>query len=414
VLLNLVGNGIKFTEEGHVSVGVGLAARSEGRVKLEFVVQDSGIGIDPEKVASIFDPFEQADTSTSRRYGGTGLGLTICERLVRMMNGRIWVDSTSGVGSCFRFTCEMDLAPGEHVPPEPVLLGRSILVVDGRALSRHVLTEMLTHAGAKVQRVSDGAEALARLRWAARENAPFDAALIDVSCPSLDAFGVVEALADEPSIPTSVVAMLPSAARNEQAARCARMGLPCLVKPLIEAGAMREIAAAIAGESPSDQEGSGDSPGDDRRGGRGARDPEEVELPEGLRVLLAEDNRINQVLAIRLLRDKGCDVTLAGNGAEAVDRFESGTFDLVLMDVQMPEMSGLEATAAIRRADGGRDVPIVAMTAHAMTGDRERCLAAGMDDYVSKPVSSGTLFEVMLRALEARGGRQEPSPGRGA
>jgi CheY-like chemotaxis protein/HPt (histidine-containing phosphotransfer) domain-containing protein len=362
-------------------------------------VRDTGIGIPPEKRRLIFRPFTQADSSTTRQYGGTGLGLTISARLVELMGGRIWVESEVGRGSTFHFTARLGVrtdAPPRPPPQADALRGLPVLVVDDNATNRLILEELLTRWGVNVATADGGAAALGVLERAHEAGEPFALVLSDVHMPGMDGFTLAERLRGHPDLAGAVVMMLTSGSRPQDAARCRELGVAAqLSKPVRRSELRRAILAAVgqagaAEESP--QAGAGPAP--DVR---------------PLRVLLAEDNLVNQKLAVRLLEKQRHRVTLAANGREALAALEKESFDVVLMDVQMPEVDGLEATAALREREKGtgRHVPILALTAHAMKGDRERCLEAGMDGYLAKPLRARELYAA-LAALEA-GGRPRPA-----
>jgi PAS domain S-box-containing protein len=389
VLINLVGNAIKFTEAGEVVVEVSREpGESDGSTTmLRFTVRDSGIGIAPEKLRAIFEPFAQADSSTTRQYGGTGLGLAICSRIVELMGGRIEVESTPGAGSVFHFTARLQVATSRAATRPRAdaarLKGRRALVVDDNRANRLILEEQLRRWEMQVESVAAGAPALTRFREHAGSSEPFDVVLLDCYMPGMDGFTVAEALKHEPRSQAATILMLTSAGQPGDAARCRALGVAgYLTKPIGQRELLEAILAAME-LTPEQAAATGPvtrhSLSEQRR---------------SLAVLLAEDHPVNQTLAVRLLEKQGHRVTVAGNGQEAVTAVLGSAFDVVLMDVQMPHMSGLEATALIRaheRKTGGH-VPIIAMTAHAMKGDRERCLDAGMDGYLAKPISPRDLY----------------------
>ncbi len=393
IVVNLVGNAIKFTERGEVVVRVGLESQTAEGFCLHFAVSDTGIGIAPEQQEQIFEAFTQADASTTRRYGGTGLGLTIASRLVELMGGRLRVESALGRGSTFHFTAH--LAPAK----EPV--GRSaaapvylrdlpVLVVDDNATNRRVLQEMLAHWGLRPTVVDGGQAALAALEQARAAGTPFLLVLLDGHMPEMDGFALAERIQQGPEGARITVVMLTSAGGPEDIARCRQLGIHAyLMKPIKQSELFNTLVKALGSPVPRlEPTAAGPQPASPA-----GRRP--------LQVLLAEDNPVNQKLAVRLLEKQGHTVAVANNGKEALAALERQPFDLVLMDVEMPEMGGLEATTAIRRKEQetGRHVPIIAMTAHAMKGDRERCLAAGMDGYVSKPIPAKDLFAVIADLL---------------
>jgi signal transduction histidine kinase/CheY-like chemotaxis protein len=395
IVVNLVGNAIKFTEHGEVVLRVQQQSRTNDGVCLHFTVSDTGIGIPAEKQHVIFEAFTQADGSTTRKYGGTGLGLTICSKLVTMMGGRIWVESQAGAGSTFHFTAQFGVPPpaaaSPAAAPPAALRDLPVLIVDDNATNRQILQEMVLQWGMKPATVPDGAAALAALDRASQAGEPFAAVLLDVMMPHMDGFAVAERIKNNPAVPPCAVIMLSSAAERGAAERCRSMGLAGYsTKPIKQAELLNAIQTAVGATAPVPVPA--------------ASQPCQVRLECGrcLRVLLADDNLVNQKLAVRLLEKRGHNVFVAGNGLEALDAWKRESFDLALMDVQMPEMGGFEATALIRESEKttGRHLPIIAMTAHAMKGDRERCLQAGMDAYVSKPLDSQKLFETMDRLLQ--------------
>ncbi len=393
VLLNLVGNAIKFTEAGEILVEVELESVGSPGQCLHFRVRDTGIGIPAEKQDLIFEAFSQADGSTTRKFGGTGLGLTISARLVEAMGGQIWVESEPGQGSCFHFTAwfgvdaEQALLSG---PADAPVSGLTVLVVDDNATNRRVLSEMLWSLHMRPALASGAREALTQMRRAAERGHPFPLVLTDCHMPEMDGFELVSQINKSAGLAGSVVLMLTSGEHRGDLARCRELGVSVyLTKPVRRADLYASIRRAL-GESFLAQH--------KPELARVRRRP----LGSGRRILLAEDNRVNQRVASRMLENAGHSVVLAETGKEALDAHAQESFDLVLMDVQMPEMDGWEATAAIRARErpAGLHTPIVAMTAHAMGGDRERCLLAGMDDYISKPVNSATLLEVVERVCQ--------------
>jgi len=398
VILNLVGNAVKFTSSGDVHVEVSRAASDLGRntpgdpCTLQFTVRDTGIGIPADKQALIFEAFTQADGSTTRRYGGTGLGLAICWRLVKMMGGALRVDSVAGQGSNFIFTVDATVSM-----PRPVaaglaaerLAGMRVLVVDDNAINRRVLQEMLTRWGMLPVLAESGSAALAILD-ANRGKDPFAFVLLDLNMPGMDGLHLAELLSRRPEMRGAMMMMLTSANPPGIVKRCRDVGIAVsLTKPVRQAlllSEIRRLAGAAAEPKPET---------------RVVQPPAAAAKPATvpLRVLLAEDNPVNQRLAVAILSKRGHTVVVAGDGRQAVEAYERERFDVVLMDVQMPELNGFEATARIRAQERvtGERLPIVALTAHAMTGDRERCLASGMDDYLAKPLNAASLVETVER-----------------
>jgi len=390
IMVNLIGNAIKFTDHGEVLASVEEESREETCVTLHFVVADTGVGVPKEKQALIFEAFTQADGSATRRFGGTGLGLAISSQLVKMMGGRIWVESEEGKGSKFHFTARLGLAKSPKaelpLPPAACLQGLRVLVVDDNATNRLILAERLRRWGCNPTSAESGEAALSAMKRAAEAGEPFSLVLTDAQMPGMDGFALVEHIQRHPEFSRPTIMMLTSTGQRLDVTRCRELGVAAyLVKP-IRGHELRDALLAVIGmkvqEVPPRELARRQSPREDQR------------PPTGLRILLAEDNPVNQYFALRLLQKRGYEVVLAGSGREVLAALEKQTFDLILMDVQMPEMDGFEATAAIREKEKatGTHVPIVAMTAHAMAGDRERCLAAGMDNYVSKPIRSQELF----------------------
>ncbi|MDX2170167.1 MAG: response regulator [Deltaproteobacteria bacterium] len=393
VLVNLVGNAIKFTDSGEVVVHTGLEHATDAEVLLHLSVRDTGIGITAEQRTRVFQAFEQADSSTTRRYGGTGLGLTICARLVAMMEGRIWVESEPGQGSTFHFTARFKRLREATLPSVTGDLAAQLrdlpaLVVDDNATNRRLIEQLLRNWQMHPTLVDGGAEALRALLRARAAGTPFPLVLIDGRMPEMDGFALAARIQEDPTLTGSTVLMLTSDDRPGDLARCRELGIAAyLVKPIRQTELLDAIVTALGSPHPA-----------------AAPAPSRVAQPargRGLRVLLAEDNLVNQRLAMRLLEKRGHLVVVANNGREALANHLTQPFDLVLMDVQMPEMDGFEATAALRARErgSGQRLPIVAMTAHAMKGDRERCLLAGMDEYIAKPIQAAELFELIERLL---------------
>jgi two-component system sensor histidine kinase/response regulator len=409
VVTNLVGNAVKFTERGEVVVTVTLEAEEADGIRLRFLVRDTGIGIPPAKQALVFDAFTQAEGSTTRRFGGTGLGLTISRRLVALMGGDLRVESEVGRGSAFSFTARFGAGAPAEAPAAPdtaPLRGLRALVVDDGATNRRLYEEILRRWGMRVTAVDAADAALAAVREALAGGDPFRLVLSDVQMPGTDGLGLAAALRQERPSGGPVVILLSSGGRPGDAARCRQLGVAAYVtKPATQQELLDAILAALDSTSP----------------GRPARLVTRHSLRERrsrLRVLLAEDHPVNQKLAVRLLERHGHTVTVAATGREALAALESGPFDVVLMDVQMPEVDGFEATAVVRRREAEvaagtwvppvdstyarrGHVPIVALTAHALKGDEERCLAAGMDAYLPKPVRGEHLVAVLERLQEA-------------
>jgi two-component system sensor histidine kinase/response regulator len=417
ILVNLVGNAIKFTERGEIVLTVEVAGgtATDRAVALRFSVRDTGIGIAPEKRDLIFGAFAQADSSTTRRYGGTGLGLPISAHLVRMMGGEIQVESEVGRGSIFAFTLRLDRAPEETVqyrPPsceaetlkQTALAGLPVLVVDDNKTNRQILSEMLTAWGSRPTAVESGAAAMQALGQAAAAGEPFRLALLDGNMPEMDGFMLADAITRQPAATLPAIMMLSSGDPVADAARCRELGLAAyLVKPVKPSELLRAMLAALPAPGSSGSKAPG-------KGGGHPSAPMPLAFDAGSRepgarslaVLVAEDNRVNQVVVRRILEQQGHTVTIAENGRKALEALAQGRFDLLLLDVQMPETSGYEVAAAIREQEHGtgRRLPIIALTAHAMKGDRERCLAAGMDGYMAKPLQRAELVAAIRSVLE--------------
>jgi signal transduction histidine kinase/CheY-like chemotaxis protein len=400
VVYNLVGNAIKFTKEGEVVLGVrALEITGEERL-LQFTVTDTGIGIPPEKQESIFEAFNQADTSTTRRYGGTGLGLTISARFVGMMGGKIWVESEPGRGTSFHFTARLRVTGAQAIKigaivPSETLRGVKALVVDDNKSSLGILERMLKRWGMNPTTVEGGEEAIGHLCFAREAGDPYALILMDMHMPNMDGLGLLERIRQSSPMATATIMMLTSTDHRVDGARRLELGVAAhLVKPIRQSELQVVIARALGAK-----EHGGAIPLLMRFSVEDGRDPLAC-----LNVLLVEDNAVNQRLAARLLEKRGHRVVVTANGREALAALEKGNFDLVFMDVQMPEMDGLEATTEIRKKEqlSGRHQPVIALTAHAMKGDQERCLAAGVDGYLTKPIRPQELDAVLLGYVSRR------------
>jgi PAS domain S-box-containing protein len=393
VIVNLVGNAIKFTESGEVLLQVEHEGGEAGEAALSFVVADTGVGIPADKQDVIFEAFAQADSSTTREYGGTGLGLAIASRLVQMMGGSILVESHPGKGSRFSFTCRFGrpaVAVDRRPPPES-LRGLRVLVVDDNATNRRILEEMLSHWEMRPETVSGGRAALEQLQRAADDGEPYPLILLDGNMPQMDGFAVAEEIKKNPRLVGSAIMMLTSSARPGDRARCVELGVASYLSKPVKRSDLFDTLTEVLG----------------RGHGRPSRPPRPTPVPHSagyrrLRVLVAEDNVVNQQVVMGFLDRAGHAAVVVRTGGEVLTALERHDFDIVLMDVQMPELDGLETTAAIRKKERstGRHVPIVALTAHVVKGDEERCLEAGMDAYVPKPLRARELFAAMERALE--------------
>jgi two-component system, sensor histidine kinase and response regulator len=401
IILNLVGNAIKFTEQGEVVLSVQVLTHVKDELQLRFTVADTGIGISPDKQAAVFEAFKQADGSMTRKYGGTGLGLTISSRLVDLMGGKIWVESELGEGSRFHFTANFKMqksASRTIVPRDPTTLrDMRVLVVDDNATNRHILVRMLETWRMAPSVADSGAKAMVTLTEAKGLGRAFPLILLDAQMPEMDGFALAEYIKRHPSFRAATIMMLSSAGQRGDAMRCRELGVAAyLTKPVRQSELMDAILTALGTRAKSEAK------------------PVLVtrhslrESQHRLRVLLAEDNAVNQLVALRLLERFGHTVTVAASGKKALEAWERESFDAILMDVQMPEMNGWEATQAIRekeRTIGGR-IPIIAMTAHAMKGDDERCFAAGMDDYLTKPIRTEELMAVLEKVGMRKVGRE--------
>jgi signal transduction histidine kinase/CheY-like chemotaxis protein/HPt (histidine-containing phosphotransfer) domain-containing protein len=390
ILLNLVGNAIKFTHQGEVVVRAGIDSEQGDTRLVRFTVADTGIGIPPEKQRFIFDPFTQADTSTTRKYGGTGLGLTISARLAFMMGGKIWLQSEVGRGTQFHFTARLQVAqsaskPANLVPGEN-LRGMRVLIVDDNATNRRILLGILKRWELETTEASSGQQALEELAAAHRAGRPYQLVLTDMHMPEMDGFTLVETIRNQPGLSTTAIMMLTSAGHRGDTERCRELGIASyILKPIrrweLLSAVMKAFGKSKAFEQTSPQF---DRPAADFK----------------LNILLAEDNRVNQAVAMLTIEKLGHSVVLANTGKEALALLAKQSFDLVLMDIQMPEMDGLTATKAISEVEKQTQshLPIIAMTAHAMKGDREHCLESGMDGYVSKPIRARELEEAITSA----------------
>ena len=404
VIVNLLGNAIKFTHQGEIVLRVTAEEPAVDDILLHASVSDTGIGIPIERQQSIFEAFTQADGSVTRRYGGTGLGLTISSRIVELMGGRLRLESEPGRGSRFHFTASVTAAKAQPLAVAPsdlvALEDRTVLIVDDNATNRRILHEMLLSWRMAPSAVSSVAEAIAALRAAKEAGRPIDLVLADVQMPVADGFTLAAAMTSDPTITGPRIVMLTSAGQPGDAARCRQLGVAGYLTKPINRSEVRDALVQALSIEPTELDPMGRPPLVTRHSLREAR-------PSG-RILVVEDNAVNQLVARRLLEKGGHAVTVANNGREALALLTAASFDgfaCVLMDVQMPEMDGFEATAVIRereRQTPGVHLPIIAMTAHTMKGDAERCLEAGMDAYVSKPIQPDALFEAIQPFINAQ------------
>ncbi len=405
VVLNLIGNAVKFTEQGEVALKVQADLIEEKFCTLHFMVSDTGIGIPSDKLESIFESFSQADTSTTREFGGTGLGLTISRRLVEMMGGRIWVESLLGRGSCFHFTARLGESHSSFsakpvAQASSVLAGAKVLIVDDNRTNRRILEGILTHWDMVPVVACDGEQALMLYQAAIEERKPFSLVLTDMHMPKMDGFDLIERLKGNSAPCNSTIMMLTSGGQRGDAQRCQTLGIAAyLLKPVRQAELREAIIRVLTT--------------------RDAKEPNPMITRSSLRdhavgnktlkILLAEDNLVNQKLATRMLEKRNHTVTVVLNGKEALAALKKEAYDLALMDMQMPEMDGFEATRILREQEKstGKHLPVIAMTALAMNGDRERCLEAGMDGYLSKPIRPQELDTALDALVELKEGQSK-------
>ncbi|MBV9302722.1 MAG: response regulator [Acidobacteriaceae bacterium] len=394
ILINLVGNAVKFTERGEVVVTVEELSRTDDSTELHFAVRDTGIGIPLENQAKIFGAFSQGDGSMARKYGGTGLGLAICKRLVELMDGRMWLESEPGIGSTFHFTTKLRVQDSPTARPALIqpeeLRNVHVLIVDDNFTNRRLLEGMLTRWGMRATAVESGRAGLQALQVAKSTGHPFPLVLLDGHMPEMDGFMMAEIMREDGSMSETEIMMLTSAGNVGDGARCRELGISAyLVKPVRQRELIESLCSVINRTRRPDRLITRHTLREDRK---------------RRRILLAEDNPVNQKVAVKLLQQRGYDIAVAEDGQAAIDALETSSFDLVLMDVQMPNMDGFKATAAIRKKEQltGGHIPIVAMTANAMKGDQEQCLAAGMDAYVSKPIRAAELDATIRNCLNWR------------
>jgi CheY-like chemotaxis protein len=394
VLINLVGNAIKFTEHGEVCVDISLQEVTNNRACLQVSVRDTGIGIALDQQGGLFQEFQQAQTSGNRLYGGTGLGLAVSRSIVTLMGGEIGLKSTPGEGTTITFHAHFDVSPGSQpaapIPSEEDFEGLPTLIIDDNATNRSILSELTRQWKMKPHACDSGESGLAELSRAADEGYPYRLVLLDEQMPGMDGFEVLDRIRRNPVLQSAVIMMLTSCDQVTSAARCRQMGVETyLIKPISPSDLLASIRLAIGVHTPAST----------------------VTLPIAvmpasslsLRILLAEDNLVNQRVAMTMLGKMGHRITLATNGLDALEQWRQSDFDLILMDVQMPEMTGLQATTQIRQEEAlGAHVPIVAMTASAMSEERDRCLAAGMDAFISKPVSYKVIEQMIIATISHR------------
>ncbi len=392
VITNLLGNAPKFTEKGEICLTLMVDKETDTRVRLHAKISDTGIGIPQDKVGSIFEPFQQADGSTTRKYGGTGLGLSICKQLANMMDGDAWAESVEGKGSTFHFTAwqeKLKVQPPPRVAPG-ALNGKRVLVVDDHAGNRKILKQFLTAAQMDVECLDGGHKVVDVLKAAELDEKRFDVCLIDLNMPEIDGYTVAEDIRKTFKNPPMLLVL--SSALERDAQKCETAGFDGFLSKPVRRRRLLQMIARLLGEAPSEK--------DEECKKRKMHTQYTVReaMKHSVRILLAEDNVVNQKLAVMMLGKAGYKVDVAGNGKEAVAMFtqNKNAYDLIFMDVQMPEMDGKAATQTLRRL-GFDEIPIVAMTAHAMKGDREMCLEAGMNDYITKPIKRETVFEMIKK-----------------
>jgi CheY-like chemotaxis protein len=397
ILTNLLSNAIKFTEKGEVVLSLDIEDSSPTRIMTHFQVKDTGMGIPPAKQKAIFDPFVQMDGSITRKYGGTGLGLAITSQLVELMGGKIWVESVQGQGSTFHFTIPMDLSLSQESELRPVefkdIMDLPVMVVDDNATNRQILQEMLLNWQMVPSSVENGKKALALLENAYALGQTFPLILLDANMPEMDGFTFAQIVKQDPRFSSVLIMMISSSGLRGDAVLCRKLGISAyLTKPIKQSLLLDAIMLTL---------------------GTGAKKQEDRPLitrhilrkpVRQLNILLAEDNAINQKMVERILQNNGHRVRIASDGVEVLSALPAESFDLILMDVQMPNLDGFQTTASIRQEEKktGAHIPIVAMTAHAMKEDKERCLAAGMDDYISKPIKPELLIGVINRIAEQK------------
>ncbi len=410
LLTNLVGNAIKFTESGQIEVQASLLGLDDNSVRLQFSVSDTGVGIAPEAQSQIFDAFEMGDDASNRRYGGTGLGLAICSRIVKILGGRIWVESQIGQGSTFHFSLELELPdsanPAGQIETQPTALeGMRVLLVDEETASLELLDRFLSRTHIHRCQAIGGRQALSELTRAAKADQPYQVAIIEISMQHMDGYALAGKIRSHPDFADTRIVLIAGAGERGDATRCRQLGCDAyLTRPVRQEDLL--TALTMVADRPSQGAGNLIT----RHSLR--------EQTRRLDILVAEDKRINRELVVNLLSSSGHSVVCCTDGAETVDTWQRQQFDLVLMDVQMPKMDGLEATRRIRELEAGtgRQTPIIAMTAHAMESDRRNCLDAGMDGYLSKPLHAQKLYETIERATGQTGGQtglSDSPPGSG-
>ena len=394
VLINLLGNAVKFTKKGEVELSIYVESETDETITLHSAIRDTGIGIREDKHEDIFVAFKQADGSTTRKYGGTGLGLSICREISSLMKGDIWVESKPGQGATFHFTAVMGKSASQ---PKPYIVaedlqGKRVLVVDDNIANNEILKSILEHSGMMVTTLTDETKTIDILHQAHLGHKPFDLAILDIFLPSISGYELASSIRQNEAAIKAIPLLAYTSSSEKIAARCRGSGFSAfLSKPARRAILFKTIAKILSSDSIDEQKQSTIS--------MITQYSVREEIKQSARLLLAEDNLVNQKLATMMLEKAGYTVEVVDNGKMALDTFceKPDQFDIVLMDVQMPEMDGLEATRQIRARD--RDIPIIAMTANVMKGDREICLDAGMNDYISKPIKRDTIFKILEKWL---------------
>jgi PAS domain S-box-containing protein len=408
VIVNLVGNAVKFTDHGSITISAEVDERTETHALLHVSVADTGIGIAKDRRQAIFEAFTQADGSNTRKYGGTGLGLAISAKLAALMGGRIWVEGEEGVGSTFHFTARLEIctepAAARTVADVSELEGLPILIVDDNRMNRLILSEALIGWKARPTAVEDGVAALRSLKAAADRGTPFRLVLLDCVMAEINGFEVAARIKADPQLAGTRLIMLSSSGVSGESAACRERRIDAyLVKPIKQPELLEAILTCL---------GQPEAVSTPAQPNAAPTNEPKAQRPRGLKILLAEDNSVNQVLAVKMLEKAGHEVMVAGNGAEVLIRLETDSYDVILMDLQMPEMDGFEATSLIREheCERGGHVPIVALTAHAMKGDRERCLESGFDEYLSKPIRALDLMDILAKIVPAPQPIPRPEP----
>ena len=397
VLVNLMGNAAKFTEKGEIEMAIRVMAERDDEIELDCTIRDTGIGLEKSKFEAIFEEFQQADGSTTRKYGGTGLGLAISRKIAKLMNGQIWVESEVGEGTTFHFETVMRKSPKpqRRLPPPQDLTGKRILVVDDNPINNDIVRNMLERGGMVVSAITEAEQTIATLQAGALEGRPYDLAILDLKMPVISGIELARQIRAQVAPLADLPLLAYTSSLEKTASRCKEAGFSAfLTKPCRSKLLYRTLARMVVADTEPDVNNKEDR--------LVTQYSVREELKQSLRLMLAEDNLVNQKLAKIMLTKAGYQVTVVPNGRIAVDTYTAAPdqFDAILMDVQMPEMDGLEATRAIR-GKGFSQVPIIAMTANAMKGDREICLEAGMNDYISKPIKREVVFQILERWLDA-------------